>query len=527
MTARRVLDEPGSWIMIPYDIKSLSDKTVRILKVPRCPGAWSGDTIMRTVWAGADDVKVAKRILGIVPEKHIDADRWIKPRVQVQGHYFESLGLKGAFYGFGSADNFQYTHCYFSKKITERRRTTTKRAPAQGNQIREVCEELKFPSRDKLKAALKKRSIQSTEGQLDADVKKSGGRQIYAPRSTYPGKVATYAPDTRWAADTTSLVSNPSSSGHAYILVVVDQFTRQTWATPLMDIKVQTVANAFEFVTTQNGPPTELNTDEGVEFFNEPFQAVLRRLHIAHRIKVGREDLSVVDRRIQLFKQGLLKDTASKQPGNRASRVGKAVRALNNTATEPLMGSDPIDVEKQPSLEFERKMQGAIDAEKNQDLAKARVNKLLDAGAFRPEIPANNSSRSLKPRFGEVETLADITNNAIAVGESGKQYALRYVNPVPTDSTAAVPQTVEGSAQPLDRARCELMPFATRVRTHYTGQTVTLHAVARYLRGIRGFEDATRKARIRQRTRIVSFLRQFLEFFIETSVRGKGEVEVS
>ena len=100
----------------------------------------------------------------------------------------------------------------------------------------------------------------------------------------------------------------------------------------------------------------------------------------------------------------MFKDTANRQTGDWASRVAKAVRALNNTATEPFMGSDPNGVEKQPILEFERKKQGAIDAEKNQDLAKARVNKLLDAGAFRPEIPANNFSRSFKPRYGEVRS---------------------------------------------------------------------------------------------------------------------------
>ena len=123
--------------------------------------------------------------------------------------------------------------------------------------------------------------------------------------------------------------------------------------------------------------------------------------------------------------------------------------------------------------------------------------------------------------------MADITNNARAVGESGKQYPLRYVKPVPTDSTAAVPQAVEGSAQHSDRARRELMPFANRVHAHYTGQTVTLHALAGYLRGLRGFEDATRRARIRQRRRVAAFLRQVPEFFTVTSVRGKGEVEVS
>ena len=124
------------------------------------------------------------------------------------------------------------------------RRITGKQPPAR-DMIREVFEELNLPSREKLRGALKKRGIQFTEDQIDSIVKKSGARQIYAPRSTYPGKVATSAPDTRWAADTISLVSNPSSSGHKYILVVVDQFTRQSWGTATKDIQTQTIANAF------------------------------------------------------------------------------------------------------------------------------------------------------------------------------------------------------------------------------------------------------------------------------------------
>ena len=103
-------------------------------------------------------------------------------------------------------------------------------------------------------------------------VRKSGARQIYAPITNYPGEVASHAPDTRWGADTVNLTAIPSTSGHKYILVVADYFTRQTWATPLMDIQVQTIAGAFEAIAQANGPPTKLNTDEGVEFVNAPFQ---------------------------------------------------------------------------------------------------------------------------------------------------------------------------------------------------------------------------------------------------------------
>ena len=132
------------------------------------------------------------------------------------------------------------------------RRLVGRQPPPVPYQIRGVFEELNFPSRDKLKIALRKRGIRASDDQIDEVVKKSGARQIYAPRSVYPGKVASHDADTRWGVDTVNLTSNPSTSGHKYILVVCDYFTRQTWATPLMDIQVPTVTAAFETIAQEN-----------------------------------------------------------------------------------------------------------------------------------------------------------------------------------------------------------------------------------------------------------------------------------
>ena len=128
-----------------------------------------------------------------------------------------------------------------------------RQSPHPAYQIRGVFEEFNFPSINKLKNALRKRGIRFRQAELDDVDNKSGARQIYAPRNVYPGKVASHAPDTRWGADIAKLTSNPSSSGHKYILVVVDYFTRQTWATPLMNIQVPTVSAAFEAIAEANG----------------------------------------------------------------------------------------------------------------------------------------------------------------------------------------------------------------------------------------------------------------------------------
>ena len=96
-----------------------------------------------------------------------------------------------------------------------------------------------------------------------------------------------------------------------------------------------------------------------------------------------------------------------------------------------------------------------------------------------------------------------------------------------TDRTAAVPQAVGGSAQHSERARRELRDYANRVRNNFQGQSTTLHTLARYLRELEGFDDAARRARIRQKTKVVSFLKQFPEFFTVTSTLGRGDVTVA
>ena len=96
-----------------------------------------------------------------------------------------------------------------------------------------------------------------------------------------------------------------------------------------------------------------------------------------------------------------------------------------------------------------------------------------------------------------------------------------------TDRTAAVPQAVGGSAQHSERARRELRDYANRVRNNFQGQSTTLHTLARYLRELEGFDDAARRARIRQKTKVVSFLKQFPEFCTVNSTLGRGDVTVA
>ena len=166
--------------------------------------------------------------------------------------------------------------------------------------------------------------------------------------------------------------------------------------------------------------------------------------------------------------------------------------------------------------------------ETNRQITRDRVNKVMDKGAFRVELKAPIFTRGFKPRYGDkIETVKDIKGGRV-IADSGKQYPLKYVQPVTATSTAATAQApTAGSAQHSERARRELRTYANRVRTHFSGQDISLRDAGAFINTLAGFRDATRRANIRQSGVIAAFLRQFPEYFTITSTVGRGSVSIS
>jgi len=75
--------------------------------------------------------------------------------------------------------------------------------------------------------------------------------------------------------------------GYRYILTVIDVFSRYAWALPLKSKTGQELVRAFEKIfngttTTRGAIPHYLQTDQGKEFENRPFQNFLKRHGVTH-----------------------------------------------------------------------------------------------------------------------------------------------------------------------------------------------------------------------------------------------------
>jgi len=89
--------------------------------------------------------------------------------------------------------------------------------------------------------------------------------------------------DEQWQADLMDMTwFMKDNDGVRYLLVVVDVFSRYSWVRCLKNKDGKTVSSAFENILSEGRKPEKLQTDQGKEFLNSHFKAILERNNIHH-----------------------------------------------------------------------------------------------------------------------------------------------------------------------------------------------------------------------------------------------------
>ena len=104
------------------------------------------------------------------------------------------------------------------------------------------------------------------------------------PKKVYPNKKTIIKSiDDTWSADPLDLVyfSVRNKIGHRYILVVIDNFSKNGWSIPLKNQYASSIKDAFaEILTESKRKPEIIETNEGKEFANKIFEFYLTSQNI-------------------------------------------------------------------------------------------------------------------------------------------------------------------------------------------------------------------------------------------------------
>jgi len=260
--------------------------------------------------------------------------------------------------------------------------------------------------------------------------------------------------------------SKGAGPAYQYILVVQDVFSRKLMARPLRDKLAETCKDAFEDIVDDHGiKPKVLSTDQGWEF-KGVFDDYLQATGIYHRLKDPRalNAQGTLDAAIRALRPMLARIQAAEETGDWASEVARAVSAYNRMEHAHLHGRAPNEVVGDQALQFALQKQAAEDLQHNSDLVAKRDSKLVNAGLFREELPAQKFRRGFHVKYGDkVHVVHNVFANHV-VDEEGREFTTRHVLPVPGGSTDTNAGAASKAIAPADeKKKAALEPFKQRL----------------------------------------------------------------
>ena len=85
------------------------------------------------------------------------------------------------------------------------------------------------------------------------------------------------------------------NDGYRYSLVCIDVFSKYVWVVPLKNKTGLSLVEAFKIILVSGRKPEKIFTDQGTEFFNKHFKALLKDEDIELYNTYNETKASVVD----------------------------------------------------------------------------------------------------------------------------------------------------------------------------------------------------------------------------------------
>lgn len=158
--------------------------------------------------------------------------------------------------------------------------------------------------------------------------------------------------DDLWQADLVDMKPySRFNAGNKYLLVVIDVLSKYAWVEPVLTKSAKHVTRAFEKILEQGRVPRNLQTDDGKEFFNSDFKAVMNKYNINHYSTYSTMKASVVERLNRTLKEKMWKRFSLQGNYKYLKMLPEIVTEYNNTV-HSTTNMKPKDVNKKMAKEL-------------------------------------------------------------------------------------------------------------------------------------------------------------------------------
>lgn len=180
--------------------------------------------------------------------------------------------------------------------------------------------------------------------------KRDIAEELHKPaRRNYERRVVNvYGKNDLWQADLVDMVQySRRNKGFKYILCVIDCYTKFAWATALKSKTAIDVTNAFSEILSTGRSPKFLQVDNGAEFYNKSFNALITLRNIKMYSTFSVIKASIVERFNRTLKSLMFKEFTARGTHNWYSILPMLMDKYNNSKHRTV-GMTPVQADANP-----------------------------------------------------------------------------------------------------------------------------------------------------------------------------------
>lgn len=161
--------------------------------------------------------------------------------------------------------------------------------------------------------------------------------------------VNVYNKNDLWQADLVEMIHySKQNKGYKYILCVIDCFTKYAWAIPLKSKTGVEVSKAMSKILTTRSPKL-LQVDNGKEFYNKTFNALMVRYNINMYSTFSTTKACIVERFNRTLKTKMFREFTARGTHEWISIVPSLINSYNNSVHSTIRMT-PAQADKDPQL---------------------------------------------------------------------------------------------------------------------------------------------------------------------------------
>ena len=150
--------------------------------------------------------------------------------------------------------------------------------------------------------------------------------------------------DQQWQMDLADMQSMQKfNDGYRYLLVCIDVFSKYAWVIPLKNKTGPSLVEAFKRILVSGRKPEKVMTDQGTEFFNRHFKALMKEEKIELYNTYNETKASIVERLIRTLKTKMWQYFTAKKTMRYIDVLPELVYSYNHSVHRSIKAR-PVDV---------------------------------------------------------------------------------------------------------------------------------------------------------------------------------------